>query len=54
MQQQAEIDDLRKSKEIIENEHKSLEAEYKEFKRQSMSVDTVSIQCWQHISNLGS
>ncbi|XP_074631032.1 uncharacterized protein LOC141889596 isoform X5 [Acropora palmata] len=40
MQQQAEIDDLRKSKEIIENEHKSLEAEYKEFKRQSMSVDT--------------
>ncbi|XP_067031922.1 ribosome-binding protein 1-like isoform X11 [Acropora muricata] len=40
MQQQAEIDDLRKSKEIIENEHKSLEAEYKEFKRKSMSVDT--------------
>ncbi|XP_029185703.2 kinectin-like isoform X12 [Acropora millepora] len=39
-QQQAEIDDLRKSKEIIENEHKSLEAEYKEFKRKSMSVDT--------------
>ncbi|XP_074631030.1 uncharacterized protein LOC141889596 isoform X3 [Acropora palmata] len=43
MQQQAEIDDLRKSKEIIENEHKSLEAEYKEFKRQSMSVDTTAL-----------
>ncbi|XP_029185699.2 kinectin-like isoform X9 [Acropora millepora] len=42
-QQQAEIDDLRKSKEIIENEHKSLEAEYKEFKRKSMSVDTTAL-----------
>ncbi|XP_067031912.1 ribosome-binding protein 1-like isoform X2 [Acropora muricata] len=47
MQQQAEIDDLRKSKEIIENEHKSLEAEYKEFKRKSMSVDTEMTQSQQ-------
>ncbi|XP_068684021.1 uncharacterized protein [Montipora foliosa] len=39
-QQQAEIDDLKTSRENLEQQHKTLEAEFTELKRKSLSVDS--------------